>query len=82
MLGNAEGAAAVLLRFVRWTLSPVQFLILRLAGDVISAALFLLTRNLLFGAWFVVVSLATLASEILARKEGKESVGARRRPQL
>lgn len=78
-MGNAEGAAAILARFVRWILSPVQFLILRLAGDVISAAIFLLTRDLLYGAWFVAVSLATLSSEILARKERKESVGALRR---
>jgi hypothetical protein len=69
MASGVTGAFSAAVQFFVWALSPVPFLALRLIADVISATIFLLSHDLLFGLWFVVVSLATLASEIIARRE-------------
>jgi hypothetical protein len=79
MASGCTGAFSAVAQFFVWALSPVPFLALRLIGDMISASVLLLSHDLLFGLWFVVVSLATLASEMIARRErSRHAVSTRR----
>jgi hypothetical protein len=58
-------------RFANWILEPAIFLLVRLLGDFVAAIYLLLVRDYLAGAWFALVGVATLLSDVKARKRGR-----------
>ncbi len=58
-------------RFGNWILEPAIFLLIRLLGDFAAALYLLVVRDYLAGAWFVLVGVVTLLSDVKARRRGR-----------
>ncbi len=61
-------------RFANWILEPAIFLLVRLVGDFVAAVYLLVVRDYLAGAWFALVGVVTLFSDVKARKRGRAEV--------
>ncbi len=58
-------------RFANWILEPAIFLLVRLLGDFVAAVYLLLVRDYLAGAWFALVGVVTLFSDVKARERSR-----------